>query len=73
MLLSKLRKENPTLQAQLHAKTCVQKNPDAFSVLLHAVLSCSMALTAVARNIGKLQTQTHTHTEKYAGLGLQHW
>jgi len=52
-LVSKLCEENPALQAQLHAKTCVQKSPDAFSVLLHAALSSSMALTAVARNIGK--------------------
>lgn len=72
-LVSKLCKENPTLQAQLHAKTCVQKNPDAFSVLLHAALSSSMALTAVARNIGKSQMQTHTHAEKYAVLWLQDW
>lgn len=45
------------------AKTCVQKNPDAFSVLLHAALSSSMARRAVARNIGKLQMQTYTRTE----------
>lgn len=50
------------------AKTCVQKNPDAFSVLLHAALSSSMARRAVARNIGKLQMQTHTQAQKYAGL-----
>lgn len=68
-LVSKLWGENPTFQEQLRAKTRVQKNPDAVSVLLHAVLlRGSMALNVVARNIGKSQTQTHTHADKYAVL-----